>query len=246
MMNLQLISTFDAYNLRWKAFLTEDNRTLLRNGVLQLLGEPTISLPFSYVVRNLQILIDKEYPLAYPARFYSEHLEPVFDIIPDMQVLNKAYRTLTNGYIFSDFTLDTWDNSYTRKIWIEDSETTRAAGKLLGSFTKYVVVDFLSYVHDGTREDDVIVYIKGDIYKQLPNPWTVQDLIDVCKDDVLRHKRDELWYEIAECRATNKPVKILTQYNNRVYTEKSDAYGISHPVIVNILRGDDERVRYKD
>jgi len=34
-------------------------------------------------------------------------LEPVFDIIPDMQVLNKAYRTLTNGYIFSDFTLDT-------------------------------------------------------------------------------------------------------------------------------------------
>jgi len=102
MMNLQLISTFDAYNLRWKAFLTEDNRILLRNGVLQLLGEPTISLPFGYGVRNLQILIDKEYPLAYPARFYSEHLEPVFDIIPDMQVLNKAYRTLTNGYIFSD------------------------------------------------------------------------------------------------------------------------------------------------
>lgn len=232
MKDVQLITTFTEYNLDWKLFIKDERvllkKILLKSGPLQLSGEPFINLAYGYGLHNIRIVVNnEEYHPRDPVDFFSNSLEPAFDEIPEVQTLTKAYKILKNGYVFSDFTPDDFYRSHKAKIFIEDIKTTLAASRLLGSWTKSITTDYISYVHDQQREDTVYMYIKDTIYEQLPNNFTLQDLLKVCEPEP---KNDQLWYIIAKARAEHKSIRIRLE-NFKEYTEKITPYGIILPKI---------------
>jgi len=83
------------------------------------------------------------------------------------------------------------------------------------------------YVYPWKRE---LLTVRKDIYEQLPDPWTVQDLTSLLANqkNSVYQMYEQFWQEIAEHRAKNKPVKLLINNKDiQIVREEFSKYGIN-------------------
>lgn len=90
------------------------------------------------------------------------------------------------------------------------------------------------------------LYVNEQTYNALPEQWTIQDLFSIHQNyyQQQRQFREQLWYDIAEARANNEPVKIPVAYTRysplRIYTERITPYNISFPVVLPVVTEEHE------
>jgi len=82
-------------------------------------------------------------------------------------------------------------------------------------------------------KNDASLQINNNIYEQLQDRWTIDDLYTLDKDyqDQIKKEHEDLWCSIAKARAQHNPVQITAYDNNKnpiLYTEKQ-MYGLMLP-----------------
>lgn len=251
----------EQYGLQWIVSLEFDEndkeRVFLKQNGLIFSGGFDISLfwgPHIYINKMyLQENFTKRTPYNLPPqRFFSKELEPLCHQADRTNPLHW-YNTLWNGFAFSkkafkkDRRSDFWKMSLTAAI---------GSAKEAEHVVYLFIVDYL-IARDSHKDvyrmrvdssnNYPFLYVEDEIYEQLPQIWTIQDLYNINKDDYEPYKKqqEQLWYNIAEARTQHKPVEI-TVYDKAnkpvIYTERI-VYGVPLPTIVTQKQQQEEKER---
>ncbi len=220
----EFATKIDAYNLQWRVY-KDHGDVVLRLGTLQLVGEPFYDLAFGSCLFDFAIITNKgDYRLKYPTRFYSEQLEPlvykpehVNAIFHKKDLVLYQYYNILRGQRY---------NMYSTPI--DDDMGT----KQLRYLSPHLTVT--------TKDGNPLLLIDYYLYSKLPETWTLQDIVDVLKDELEQQKKlhEQLWYDIADAYAKHKPLKIPIEYNDNrdaFYTEEINEYGIRTPKLEHVF-----------
>ena len=97
-----------------------------------------------------------------------------------------------------------------------------------------------------TYHSDVALFIDNNIYEQLPEQWTIDDIYNADKEyqDEFRQISEQLWYNIAEARQSGQPIVIFVEEEclsigsiRCIYTEQKTPYGMTLPIIIPYKEG---------
>lgn len=217
------------YGVQWEVIakpVKDDVEITITNGGLSFIGNLEIDICLGFYIWVGRI--DKEHITSEPMLFYAEELEQFCDLTNETAEQKKWYHKLRDGYKFHKspplYSMKYEDDEETDFIPLLVDEYKEISG-LLTTIPKAI------YVYPWKRE---LLTVRKDIYEQLPDPWTVQDLYAPIQKQIeyMYNIFEQPWREIAERRAAEKPIKIIvrqpTDAHNELYTyyEKQTPYNI--------------------
>jgi len=169
--------------------------------------------------------VNPDHMLATPLRLYSDNLGKFCTMTEKLSKQKEWYYELRNTYTFSKETI----------IRINPHDVVISLGKLSNRILELseIFVPIPNIVSIDSLDKTLLTICK-DIYKQLPNRWTVQDLYAPIQSQLnyMYNLYDQPWREIATALAEKKSIKLLISEkdgfldNFRVYHWKQTKYNI--------------------
>lgn len=224
------------YGLQWTVKIPTD----FMNPIVLKQGGGLVFLGRDKQDRNGDI-----YDLPEKQMFFAPEIEEIC-LEYGMHRKAKWYHVLQDGFEFPKEAFERKINGYwcmplATALHTEDMMDAYAIAILFRSihFAKYVDYTKNQPVYIESTKDQPFLYVDNDIYNSLPNKWTICDIynINASNYDNLKKRYEQLWYNIAEARRNNMPVKIsIFVHKSRtplVYTEQKTKYGIVQPAVLS-------------
>lgn len=241
----------EQYGLRWTVNVPADpiNPIVLKQGGgLVFLGHDTTNI-FWGPYLEIKSVMDRNgriYSLPEKQWFFAKEIENIC-LKYGMYGEIHWYHELQNGFKFPKDAFKRKKNGY----W-QMPMTTALYDKIKDEMDAYAIADLFKLMHFAKNSiyvdytvDQPFLYIDNDTYNKLPSQWTIWDVyrINTNEYDTYRKQHEQLWYDIANARKTNRQIKINVfdpkSHTSVVYTEKV-VYGIAMP---DVLLQDEERYR---
>jgi len=240
------------YGLQWTVKIPTDFMNpivLQQGGGLVFLGRDNIDIFWGpYLeIDSMQDRNGNIYDLPEKQMFFASEIEEIC-LEYGMHRKAKWYHILQEGFKFPKEAFEQkingfWCMQLTAALnnKIENDEDTFAIAKLFRSihFTDYGDYPRKQPLYIKATTNQVFLNVDNDTYNSLPNKWTIWDIynINASNYDNLKKRYEQLWYNIAEARRNNMPVKIsIFVHKSRtplVYTEQKTKYGIVQPAVLS-------------
>lgn len=186
------------------------------------------------------------YSLLVPQYFYAEEFEEAiqpFRIAKLLQILREGYKFPKNAFKENKNYYRMSFTTVLKNLMEKGTPIEYDADIMKDLFFK---LEIPQVVFAGDYRKRPFLYVNEQTYNALPEQWTVQDLFSIHQNyyQQQRQFREQLWYDIAEARANNEPVKIPVAYTRysplRIYTERITPYNISFPVVLPVVTEEHE------